>query len=89
MTRFIFDIVLCVAAIAFPWWVTVLLCATGLVLFRRFVEVVFVGLIVDTLYSTDMTRYLSYHFVTTTVALVAFFSVEGIYNKLRLSHRLR
>jgi len=49
--RLLVDLTIFAAVFWFPWWVSILLATWAFFFFTEFVELVFVGLVIDTLYA--------------------------------------
>lgn len=64
--RIIFDIVLLLCIGLAPWWATVVVGIVGALLFPRFYEILFVGAILDALYSPYLLPW------TTALSLILF-----------------
>lgn len=66
----------------FPWWVPVALAAVAFFVFSEFVELIFVGLMIDTLYAPHQVFSIaSYRYFLLSIAL--FFVLSLVKRQLR------
>jgi hypothetical protein len=57
--RVIFDIVLFVSVLIFPWWISIFMLFVGIFIFDRYYEFILFGLIIFSLYSIPTPRIIS------------------------------
>lgn len=80
--RLTVDLCLLAAVYWFPWWVSLALAMAVFFAFSEFVELILVGLMIDTLYAPHQTfSVLSYKYFLLSVAL--FFVLSLIKRQLR------
>ncbi len=49
--RILFDVIACAAIFFLPWWIGIIIAIIGLFLFDHYLEILFFGFILDSLYS--------------------------------------
>lgn len=83
MTKRILAIcVLLVSAVAFPFWLTVLLGIGGVLYFRKFYEIIPIFFVNDVLYGVSESRYFHFAYLMTVFAVLLFVLVERFRSKL-------
>ena len=74
--RIIFDVILIICMITFPWWVGIVLALAALFYFEKFYEAVFVGLFIDSIYGSSVVFPNFSYLITIISALVTFLIVR-------------
>jgi hypothetical protein len=72
--RVVFGVVLIISAFVLPWWVSFILSLIGLFSFRRLYEVVFVGIILDSLYPIPFSIW-GFDFIFTLFFIIALYLI--------------
>jgi hypothetical protein len=81
--RAIFDILLFVAVLFFPWWCFIFFAILGGVLFKNYFEMLIAGFFMDALYGTEAISFHGFRLFFTLAISVLFFSVDALKSKLR------
>jgi len=83
LNRILFGIVLIVSAFVFQWWITSVLAILGLFYFNNLYEVIFVGIIIDSLYvgSQKFFFFEDFNFLFTMVMVVSFLVIGNLKTK--------
>jgi len=70
--RIVTDAVVILTAFAAPWWLAVIVAIAGAFYFQRYVELVVIGIIIDSLYNGPAGWFGGFPFAFTLVALVLY-----------------
>lgn len=81
--RACFDAILIGALFVLPWYVTAGLAVAGLLLFRKFWEIIIAGFLIDALYSLPDTRIIGRFGFFTMIGAVLFLTADAIKKELR------
>ena len=81
--RIIFGVIIILAAFLTPWWVSLILALFGLFYFDKLYEVVFVGLIIDSLYGSS-SFFFDIPYPLTITMLVVFYLAEKFKKQLMI-----
>jgi hypothetical protein len=81
--RIAFGIILIISAFVLPWWISFVASLIGLFYFKNLYEVIFVGLIIDSLYGVGVVLY-GFEFVFTAFFLISFFAISKFKKSLLL-----
>lgn len=79
--RVIFSTVLIISALVLPWWIGVLLSLAGLFYFNNLYEVFVVGLILDSIYGSQLVL-LNIEYTMTLFAIVIFLATTALKKRL-------
>jgi len=84
LNRVLFGIVLIISAFVFQWWISIILAILGLFYFNNLYEVIFVGIILDSLYGSgsNVIFFEDFNFLFTIVLLITFIFIEKFKTKL-------
>ena len=85
MRRMITDSVLVIAVFAFPWWLSMCAAAAALFFFDSFYEIIFLGIIIDSLYNAPIAPFHHFQFVVTLLCIFIFVGIEALKRRLRFS----
>lgn len=81
--RFLFTIILLVAVLYAPWWLTLILALGGAFYFSAYYEVIALGVLIDLLYGMRGGLGAGYGVWGVAISLVLFFGLERIKRELR------
>lgn len=81
--RIVFNIFLVASVIYMPWWVTAVLAVAGVFMFKRFYEIVAVGVLMDLLYGVPAPRFFNFWFVFTIGSLAVYLAAMKVKESLR------
>ncbi len=83
MQRIFFDIFffLCIAFL--PWWLVLFVGAVGVFIFHSFYEILFAGIVIDSLYAPATEYRTGFLCVATLVAILIFIAIELLKRRLR------
>lgn len=81
--RIVFDCLLLFSVFIFPWWAFVALGVIGLLSFNFFYEMMFIGIVADSLYNTATPRFHGLEFVLTLVSSSLFIGIELLKRRLK------
>lgn len=84
--RVIFGIFLIISAFIFPWWVSAILAVIGLFYFENLYEVIFVGIIIDSLYG-GIIEFFGFDFIFTAMSIILFFIMSKIKQNLLIGNK--
>jgi hypothetical protein len=87
MPRILADIVLLVSVFIFPWWFVLMLGTVMLFIFPDFYEILFLGIVLDSLYNAPIARYHHVEFVVTLITVFLFILAEVLKRRLRFYSR--
>jgi len=79
------DTALVLAAIAAPWWLVAVLASIAAFYFRRWAELVAIGIILDSLYNGPAGWFGGFPYTMTLVAIVTLLVIEYLKTFLRTS----
>jgi len=84
LSRILFGIILIVSAFAFQWWISFLLSVFGLFYFNNLYEVIFVGVIIDSLYGKgiEISFLGNFNFIFTVILIVIFIFISNFKKRL-------
>ena len=68
--RWLVDVAVFILAFVAPWWLSYLVALGGVFLFRRYVEIVILGILVDALYSGPVVWFGNFPYTMTLFSLV-------------------
>lgn len=88
MWRIIFDFILYVSVFLFPWWFALILAIVGLLLFRSFYEIIFLGIVIDSLYNASTHRFYGLEFIVTFISIILFTIIEMLKRRVRIHRNL-
>ena len=83
MRRILTDIVLILSVYIFPWWFVLIMAVIALAVFDTFYEILFLGIILDSLYNAPIARYHHVEFVVTLITVFLFIGAEILKRRLR------
>jgi hypothetical protein len=83
MYRVITDIALFISLFIFPWWFVVVLAVIALFFFNSYYEVIFLGVIIDSLYNAPIARFHGFEFVVTIAMVLLYILAEVLKRRLR------
>lgn len=83
MRRIAVDVFLLIAAFLLPWWATIALAAAAALVFARFYEIIFIGIIIDSLYSTPVAEFYRFQFAVTLLAIIVLVATEFLKSRLK------
>ncbi len=81
--RIFADIILFASLVFAPWYVTAGLAVVGLVLFRKFWEIIIMGFLIDALYSLPDARIIGRFGFFTIIGAILFLTADAIKKELR------
>lgn len=81
--RICFDVILIGALFFLPWYVTAGLAVVGLVLFRKFWEIVITGFLIDALYSLPDTKIIGRFGFFIIIGAILFLAADAVKKELR------
>ncbi len=79
-----FDILLFGMVFLFPWYWAAVLAIIGLMLFKKFWEIIIVGLLIDSLYSLPNIGLIGRFGIFTISIIVLFFIAEAVKKQIRV-----
>lgn len=85
--RLIIDVFLFLGIFIFPWWFVFICAGCALFYFSSFYEILFLGIIVDSLYNAPIVAFLHVEFVVTILAIILFIFSEVLKRRLRIYGR--
>ena len=80
LKRILADIILFASLVFAPWYWTAVLAVVGLVLFRKFWEIIALGFLIDALYSLPVSGIIA-RFGFFTIASVVLFLITNVVRK--------
>jgi hypothetical protein len=83
MPRIFVDILLILSLFIFPWWLVLILATIALFIFPAFYEILFLGVLMDSLYNAPIARFHQVEFVVTLVTAFLFVIAEILKRRLR------
>ena len=84
MVRFFLNSLVLVSILFFPWWVSIVVGVFGIVVQKKFYEIIFWALFYDLLYSVGSVSIFGFSFFFTVGAIAVLFIVENIKERTRL-----
>ncbi len=81
--RATYNIVVLISLLSVSWWCTLFLCFGGVILFRRYYECVFAGILLDMLYGMPHEHLMDISLIFTTVTFVLFTVVYRLKTHVR------
>jgi hypothetical protein len=85
MRRIFADIVLFLSIFFVPWWLVVAFAVVGLFTFSSFYEILFLGIVLDSLYNAPIAPFRHFQFVVTLLCVFLFVVIEALKRRLRFS----
>ena len=82
--RMIYDIVVFISLLFINWWCTLFLCFGGVILFRRYYECIFAGVLLDMLYGIPHEHLMNISLIFTTATSILFAVIYGL--KIHIRH---
>jgi hypothetical protein len=81
--RALADLIIVVLALMFPWWASFAAALIALWFFSSYVEIIFLGLILDSLYNAPIASVREFQFIITIAAIVIYLLAGYIKGRLR------
>ena len=81
--RIIYDIVVLISLFSINWWCTLFLCFGGVILFRRYYECVFAGILLDMLYGMPRDHLMNVPLIFTAITSILIVSSGGLKTYVR------
>ncbi|MCK5591261.1 MAG: hypothetical protein KAI72_04830 [Candidatus Pacebacteria bacterium] len=83
LMRAIYDIAVLVSILSVNWWITLILCFGGVILFRSYYECIFAGIALDMLYGIPQEFLMNTSLIFTAITSVLFIASGGLKTKVR------
>lgn len=84
LSRILFGIILILSAFLLQWWISFVLSLVGLFYFNKLYEVIFVGIIIDSLYGSgiNIPLFENFNFFFTIVLIIALILISKFKTRL-------
>ncbi len=82
--RIIFDVFVFLSILFLPWWFSITTMFFGLVAFKNYYEILFFGLLIDSLYGIKKDFFFNLPFVGFLLGLVSLIVVDWARERLRI-----
>lgn len=80
--RIIIDVILLVSVFVFPWWLSFFGAVVLMLFFEKFIELIAVGFILDSLYGFPHGGFFGFQYFLTTVMIFLFFIFRFLKSKM-------
>jgi hypothetical protein len=84
MKRVVFDVILFLSVLIFPWWISVLGVIIGIFAFKNFYEYIIAGVVIYSIFSVPSSRIISSPVLISLIIVGSYLIIQYIKNNIIL-----